>query len=78
MNSTSNSKVKRDIDGGSVVCVAGKIYIIYGQMQERKPHRERGGLSKRLAVACLLALARVPSHLPFIQDSHAIQKKADY
>lgn len=44
-------------------------------MQERRPHRERGGLFKRLELACLLALALIPSHLPILQDSHAVQRE---
>ena len=74
MNSTGNSEVKRDIEGVCVcVCVCVCVWRGRGRganytlfiMQERRPHRERGGLFKRLAMACLLALALIPSHLPF-------------
>lgn len=72
MNSTSNSEVKEILTGERCVLLA-KYTLFIGKCRKRKPHRERGGLPKRLEVACLLALALVPSHLPFIQDSHGIQ-----
>lgn len=72
LNSTGNSEVKRDIVGVVVslyvcmcVCVFLAKYTLF-IMQERRPHRETGGLFKRLAMACLLALALIPSHLPIL------------
>lgn len=44
-------------------------------MQERRPHRERVGLFKRLVMACLLALALALSHLPVFQASDIIHKE---
>lgn len=53
--------------GGVCVCVCVLLakYTLF-IMQERKPQREKGGLFKRLTLACLLALALIPSHLPVL------------
>lgn len=59
-----------------LVCgVAGKYTLFI--MQEGRPHREGVGLFKRLAMACLLALALIPSHLSAFQDSHTIHIQSD-
>lgn len=79
LNSTGNPEVKRDIGEGGCVSVCWCVGLLAKYtlfiMQERRPHRERVGLFKRLVMACLLALALIPSHLPVSQDSHINHKE---